>query len=78
MVHNLHVSETVQLVKHVVVLRSTRHQHWVATVAGRSTAHSGRILGMLYDSVSSYNYTAKLNICFEPNRLLRNGEESVS
>jgi hypothetical protein len=33
---------------------------------------------MLYDSVTSYDYTAKLNISVEPKPLLKNGEEPVS
>jgi hypothetical protein len=74
--HNLHVPSILHLSKHVVAFRWIRQRHWVATVGGRSAEHNDRMMEVLYDAVTSSDYSAQLQIAFEPKRILSQDEES--
>ena len=72
------MSESVYLTKHVVAVRSARHKHWVAAIAGQSIYHSERMMCMLYESVASSDYTARVRIPINMSRLKSEDEESAS
>jgi hypothetical protein len=72
------VSQRVYLTKYVVAVRSARQKHWVATIAGSSMYHSDRMMGMLYQTVASADYSARMPVFVDMKRLQSKGEETAS
>lgn len=77
MSHNRLVSRKKHVSKHVIAIRSARDRYWVAAIAESSIVNSEPMLRVLRRTLNSCDYSARLELRFEPGRLGK-GEESLS